>query len=288
MKHILQKGSTQLVVNSLGAELCSLVINGTEKVWNADPTWWPRHSPVLFPTVGKSKNGQIHVDGQVYPMGQHGFARDVEFEFKKEKSSDTVLHFSLYDSGETLQQFPFPFELHLIYTLLKTGVHLRYEVFNPGNRPLPFALGAHPAFLLPATGFEGLFMDFMDEEIFERHLLDDGLFNGKTLAMGRGTRLPIKKEDFDLDAIVFKSIHSRKIALKAPDYQLEMQFGGFEDLGIWTKKGCREFLCLEPWYGYADSVNGETDVTKRAGIHQLEAGKSFEAFWQVNFELPSS
>ncbi len=272
-----------MLVNSLGAELCSLVIDGKECLWSADPKWWPRHSPVLFPTIGKSKNDQIQVDGQVYPMSQHGFARDLEFELKAEKSSETVLHFSLYDSGETLQRFPFPFELHLVYTLLKNGVHVRYEVFNPGNRPLPFALGAHPAFLLPASGFEGVYMDFMEEEHFERHLLDGGLFNGQTLSMGKGTRLPLTREHFDLDAIVLKNIPSRKIELKGPGLHLEMQFGGFQDLGIWTKKGCEEFLCLEPWYGYADSLKGETELFKRDGIHLLEAGKSFEAFWQVSF-----
>jgi galactose mutarotase-like enzyme len=283
LKHILQKGSTRLEVNSLGAELCSFSMDGKEQLWTADPAWWPRHSPVLFPAVGKSKNGQIYVDGQVYPMGQHGFARDLEFEFRKELSSDSLLHFSLYDSGETLQQFPFPFELHLIYTLLKTGVHVRYEVFNPGNRPLPFALGAHPGFLLPETGFEDLVMEFQEEEVFERHLLEDGLFTGLTQSMGTGTRLPLTGKDFDLDAIVFKNIHSRKLTLKGPACHLEMQFGGFEDLGIWTKKGCTEFLCLEPWYGYADSVYGDIQFMKRDGIHLLEAGNSFEAFWQVTW-----
>ncbi|MHB1278715.1 MAG: aldose 1-epimerase family protein [Bacteroidia bacterium] len=283
MKHRLQKGNSQMLVDSLGAELCSLVIEGKERLWSADAKWWPRHSPVLFPTIGRNKNDHIQVDGQVYPMTQHGFARDLEFELKPEKSSETVLHFSLYDSGETLQRFPFPFELHLVYTLLKNGVHVRYEVFNPGNRPLPFALGAHPAFFLPVTGFEGVYMDFMEEEHFERHLLNEGLFTGQTLSMGKGTRLPITQTDFDLDAIVFKNIPSRKIELIGPGLHLEMQFGGFQDLGIWTKKGCEEFLCLESWYGYADSVNGEEELIKRDGIHLLEAGKSFEAFWQVSF-----
>lgn len=272
-----------MLVDSLGAELCSLVTGGKERLWSADPVWWPRHSPVLFPTIGRSKNDQILVDGQVYTMTQHGFARDLEFELRTEKSSETILHYSLYDSGETLQRFPFPFELHLIYTLLKKGVHVRYEVFNPGNRALPFALGAHPAFHLPTRGFDGLYMDFQEAESFKRQLLEEGLFNGQTLSMGNGTLLSLAEADFDLDAIVFKNIPSRKIELKAPDFHLEMQFGGFQDLGIWTKKGCQEFLCLEPWYGFADSVKGETDIMKREGIHLLEAGKSFEAFWQVIF-----
>lgn len=281
MKHALQKGNTQLLVDSLGAELASLQVNGKEILWTADAAWWPRHSPVLFPFVGKSKDNQFFLDGQSYPMGQHGFARDQEFRFIAEKSSETSLYFSLYDSGESLQYYPFPFELNMEYTVLKNGVHLRYEVFNPGNRPLPFALGAHPGFLLPSCGFDQLKLEFQEEEIFERHLLEDGLFNGKTQKLGSGHLLELNQAQFDLDALVFKQIRSRRINLTAPNFQLEMQFGGFTDLGIWTKKGCSEFLCLEPWYGYADATDSSGDLLQRKGIHLLEAGQTFEAFWQV-------
>lgn len=270
------------LLNPLGAELQSLIIDGKERMWTADPAWWGRHSPVLFPVVGKSKNDKISVDGQTFAMGQHGFARDRAFEVlagAEEKSVSYVL----YDSGETLSRFPFPFELKLTYTLLKNGIHLRYEVFNPGNRPLPFALGAHPGFLIPEGKMDEMMIHFSEEENFDRHLLEAGLFDGKTLSMGNGKTLSLKQSDFDLDAIVFKNIQSRSIRLTGPETNIEMQFGGFEDLGIWTKQGCSKFLCLEPWHGYADSTNGPDELEKRQGIHLLEAGKTFEAFWQVNF-----
>ena len=39
-------------VSPHGAELCNIVCNGKEYLWQADPSFWKRHSPVLFPIVG--------------------------------------------------------------------------------------------------------------------------------------------------------------------------------------------------------------------------------------------
>ena len=41
-------------VSPHGAELCNIVCNGKEYLWQADPSFWKRHSPVLFPIVGVS------------------------------------------------------------------------------------------------------------------------------------------------------------------------------------------------------------------------------------------
>ena len=48
-------------IDSMGAELKSLkrVDTGTEYMWEGDPAYWKRTSPVLFPLVGGLKNGEI-------------------------------------------------------------------------------------------------------------------------------------------------------------------------------------------------------------------------------------
>ncbi len=51
----------------------------TEYLWNADAKFWKRSAPVLFPFVGSLKNKEYHYEGKTYSMGQHGFARDMEF-----------------------------------------------------------------------------------------------------------------------------------------------------------------------------------------------------------------
>ena len=62
-----------------GAELVSIKFNGFEKMYDRQD-FWNRHSSVLFPIVGKLKNEKTIINGQTYEIGQHGFAKDMEFE----------------------------------------------------------------------------------------------------------------------------------------------------------------------------------------------------------------
>lgn len=252
-------------------------------MWSGDPAWWGRVSPVLFPTVGRSQHDRMWIHGKPYAMPQHGFARDKDFQLDPGRCSDNRLSYVLYDDGETLQQYPFPFELRIEYTLLKNGVHVRYEVFNPGNTDLPFALGAHPAFAIDLEHFDSLWVQFDREQGMKRHLLENGLFTGEEQAMewtAEGA-LPIHTSTFLSDAVVFKNINSKSLKLYHPGYKLEMQFGGFNDFGIWSKPNCKEFICLEPWYGHAAGHNDTEDVFSRQGLHLLKPNECFEAFWQA-------
>ena len=70
-----------LTVISAGAEMKSLKDNKTEQeyLWQADPKFWGRTSPVLFPIVGNYAQKQSVYEGKTYTLSQHGFARDMEF-----------------------------------------------------------------------------------------------------------------------------------------------------------------------------------------------------------------
>ena len=61
-------------VSPYGAELCSILANGKEYLWQADPAFWKRHSPVLFPIVGSVWENQYRNEGIAYTLSQHGFA----------------------------------------------------------------------------------------------------------------------------------------------------------------------------------------------------------------------
>mgnify|MGYP003416218223 FL=1 len=69
-------------MDSHGAELKSLkkLDTGKEYMWCGDAKYWGRTSPVLFPFVGGLKDKEYRTKGKAYPMNQHGFARDMEFE----------------------------------------------------------------------------------------------------------------------------------------------------------------------------------------------------------------
>ena len=102
-------------VSPYGAELCSILANGKEYLWQADPAFWKRHSPVLFPIVGSVWENQYRNEGIAYTLSQHGFARDMEFTLVSEK--DDEVRYRLVSNEETLQKYPFPFCLEIGYRI---------------------------------------------------------------------------------------------------------------------------------------------------------------------------
>ena len=60
----------------LGAEMQSLVTSDGENwLWNGDAAFWTGRAPVLFPMVGRAPDDHVQIEGQRYPMSQHGCAR---------------------------------------------------------------------------------------------------------------------------------------------------------------------------------------------------------------------
>jgi galactose mutarotase-like enzyme len=105
-------------IQHLGAELISLKSSqGKEYIWEGNPEFWGKHSPVLFPIVGTLKNNTFHHNEKNYHLSRHGFAREMEFQLID--STENSATFSIQSSEETLKVYPFEFELHLIYTLEK-------------------------------------------------------------------------------------------------------------------------------------------------------------------------
>ena len=52
------KGNVTAQISSMGAELTSFVVDDREYLWQADPTFWGKHAPVLFPIVGSIRGGE--------------------------------------------------------------------------------------------------------------------------------------------------------------------------------------------------------------------------------------
>lgn len=275
-------------VNKHGAELASVMQlnNHFEFIWNANPTVWNRHAPVLFPIVGKLKNNKISINGNLYEMTQHGFARDSNFELinKTEKS----LTFLLKSNLETLEKYPFEFHFYIIYSFTEISNQLKitYKIKNNSTVEMPFSIGAHPGFRLPIPDLNQYEINFNSLNNLERHLLEDGLFNDKTenIKLENHT-LKLNTALFDKDAIVLKNCTTKKIALKHhfSNYEVSCEFNDFNDLGIWAKKGNQEFICLEPWLGYSDNIESDYEIADKKGIIILPVNETFEASYFLNF-----
>lgn len=282
----LENDYLKVSLNAKGAELQGLYSKETEieYLWNADPKYWAKHSPVLFPIVGSLKDDHFKYKGKSYELPRHGFARDHVFNIEKTSSAEAI--FTLTQSDETLKVYPFHFELKLIYKLIDRKLNLTYEVINTGNETLLFSIGAHPAFAVPNTpntNYEDYYLAFNTDEKLTYWKLEDGLVANETGTIELdGHKLNLKHELFYNDALVFKTMQSSCISLlnNKNDYGLHFHFEDFPFFGIWAAKDA-PFICLEPWCGVADGVNHDHQLQRKEGITSLAPGKNWERFWEV-------
>jgi galactose mutarotase-like enzyme len=282
MTYKIQHSHYEAAFKLKGAELCSFkdTQNDIEYIWQYEgKPFWQRHAPVLFPIVGKLKDDEYLFEGKTYKMTQHGLVRDMEWEFVAQ-TQDSI-HFKVCSNEATLKQYPFHFELHAFYQLSENQLISKYKIINTGDSLMYFSFGLHPAFhcpILPTDDLNEYHILFEKQEYARRELLEKSLYNGEhKLVMNMNQKLFMADFTFADDAIVFKSLNSRKIRLETPEnaHFVEISFPEFHQLGIWKEVGA-PFLCLEPWCGYADSVAGNLDFTHKEGILTLEAGKEWE------------
>ena len=272
-------------INPYGAELKSLINkeNNTEYIWQADPTYWNRSAPVLFPIVGEVKNNTIIVGGEQYALNRHGFARDSMFTVAKQ-TEDSVT-FTLESTAETKKIFPFEFRFSVQYTLEGKKIHVYFITENIGADTMFFSVGAHPAFNLPTSNITDYYIEFEKPETLSRYLLADNLFSGETeVVLKNSNRMELQTLLFDKDAIVFKNMQSGWMALKSKsgDYSVKMDLEGFPYFGIWTKPNCEQFICLEPWCGLADSSNFNGEFKDKEGVISLASGEVFERVFTID------
>jgi galactose mutarotase-like enzyme len=271
----------QLAVKRSGAEMVSLKGKKTDKeyLWQANPDFWPRRAPILFPIVGKLNENKYKLDGQEYVLPQHGFARNLMFE--RESESKNQVSYILKSHPETLKNFPFQFDLSVTYTLKGKAVEVKYEVTNKGKDKMVFTIGAHPGFNVPAKPdeqFEDYYLEFEKEENAERHLLEDGLFTGNTAPLlNNSKKIPLNHDLFIKDAIVLENLNSKWVQLKSSksDYALKLDFSGFPYLGIWSPSNEAPFVCIEPWMGLADTKGFEGSFNEKTGVISLGAGATY-------------
>lgn len=284
MRHQLTSGRLTATVDSKGAELCSLKDDQEiEYLWQADPSVWPRHAPVLFPIVGKLKNNTYTYGGKRYEMAQHGFARDMEF--KLVDAGDAACVFELRSTPETLNSYPFEFILTIGYKLEGNRLSCSYAVNNPSQAPLLFSIGAHPGFNCRFGDSE---MPGSDQLLFERDVflqttLSDGLRSGKSNLHLKDQKLGLSAQLFANDALVFEDAQINRIKLQAAGKGscITMDCTGWPYFGIWNKKGNNTFVCLEPWQGVADEINTGGSLEKKQGIVRLAPNDRFDCSFSI-------
>lgn len=289
MDYSIENESLIVKIKSKGAELFSIFNKQTqlEYMWGADPKFWGKSSPVLFPTVGALKDNNYIYKGKTYSLPRHGFAREEEFKIAHQQKDS--ISFSLTSNSASKEKFPFDFELIITYTLSKNTLQTFYEVKNKGSEEMYFSLGAHPAFKVPLTDrlkYKDYYIQFDQNETIGRWpITKDGLINTPpSPLLNNSKRIDLTHELFDADALVFKQLKSEVVSLKSDKDQhgLTFSFPDFPFLGIWAAPGA-DFVCIEPWCGIADSVNHNQEFTTKEGIEKLNAHENWKRTWSAGF-----
>lgn len=285
---ILSNETLRVEVSAHGAELQSIRKGDVEYLWQGDSRYWGRRSPVLFPIVGSVWEARYRVDGTEYQLGQHGFARDMDFALVS--ASDTEVRYRLESSEETLAKYPYPFVLEIAYRLHGASIDVIWEVKNPSDKDMYFQIGAHPAFFYPDYDPEksgrGFFTFDRTEGIECIRIKEKGCVDAVTkwpLEMPEGV-LKLEKDTFDaIDTIMVQDSQLKRVNMFKEDGTawLSLSFDA-PVVGIWSPPGkVAPFICIEPWYGRCDRVGYEGEYKDKDWMNCLAPGEGFKSVYTI-------
>jgi galactose mutarotase-like enzyme len=269
-----------------GAELRSLFSQkyACELLWQGAKDIWARHAPILFPIVGKLKEGYYLLNDKKYHLSQHGFARDHRFELLTQ--TENHVGWGLKANEATLAIYPFLFELHIAYTLIHNEIKIEYTVFNHGREPMPYGIGAHPGFNVPFfenEKIEDYFLHFESETLSQTSLSNGLRKKEKTSLYLPNKRLLLSSTLFNSDALVFEASQIHQVSLASSHHNLSITVKSIDwpYYGIWSKKGDLKFVCLEPWQSITDSEHADSDLFRKEGMRVLAPGASEKMAYSI-------
>ena len=290
MRTEIRSSELTVQIDSHGAELKSVVRNGKEYMWQADPAYWNRTSPVLFPFVGAVSGGKYRWKGQEYPMGQHGFARDCEFELVE--SSENKAVFRLDSSEETLAKYPFAFSLEIAYTAEGSSLTVEWRTINKAPETLWYAIGAHPAFNVPVAAdgtLSGVLLGLggKEEKVLTVRDFADPLAapTTHTLQTDACGFFALDGHTFDGGALIFENDQLQQVSLADKEGSRFVTVDFTSPLvGVWSPVGKNApFVCIEPWYGRADMTGFAGELNEREFEQSLEPGGESTVSYRMTF-----
>jgi len=272
----------EIEINSRGAEQESLSAFGQEYIRSRDD-FWNRKAPILFPIVGKLRDLKTYIDGNLYSMGQHGFARDKEFILSKE--TENSLEFMLKWDEESLKIYPYRFILYVKYTIEDHKVLVDIRIENDDDKEIYFNIGGHPGFKLPMEEnlkFEDYQIEFEQTESFDAPTVSsNGTLNFDNIVEYRDLKvINLNYKYFEIDAIVAPHLKSRYVTLTHDGKGIKFDFYGFNTLAIWTRPNA-PFVCLEPWLGYADRHDSDYNYLHKDDIVKLDKEEKYTVGYSI-------
>lgn len=307
MKITLTNGKYEAVIDTHGAELNAFrdVKTGTKYIFEGPEEVWKFHAPVLFPHVGRIKDGFMTYAGKEYNLVNNGMSRDLEHTLISQ--TETSATFELKESAETASKFPWKFSLKTFYELKDNGITFTTTVTNTDDTTMTFSLGSHSAFCCPRnTDPEGTTNSDYQYEFEVKEPLTTVLLNDAAqLAVDEDGTAPVTKAYGEKEAGIipinasgfgnghfFTKFSSKWVGLrnKKDNSLLKVNCNGYPYLMVWQGGKGEEgvsgngFNCIEPWYGTADAENSDHAWENKAALISLEPGKSFTADQSITIE----
>ena len=275
-------------IQDKGAELWSVMDHdGTEYLWQGDKKYWGRRAPNLFPYIARMTKGQYTLQGKMYHMDIHGFAKDMIFE--AEQISDSHIVFSITHTEETYAQYPFQFCFSIIYKLVGSKLSVTYYVRNDDEKTMYFGIGGHPGFNVPferGASFEDYYLEFDSVRDAKRvGFSEDCFVTGKLtdFPLEDGVRLPLSHDMFDDDAIVLTDMATSVILKsKKSNKGVRVTYPNMTYLGFWHKpKVEAPYICIEPWSSLPSRKDVIEDLETQPSLVALKAKCEYENMFTI-------
>ncbi|RDY26118.1 aldose 1-epimerase family protein [Romboutsia weinsteinii] len=283
--HILQNEHLIIESKNSGAELTRIFCKKQNKeiLWSGDSKYWGRQSPILFPIVGKLKDNTTIIEDCTYTMGQHGFARDLDFELIQVDNNS--VSYRLVSSETTHSLYPYDFELLIKYTLIDSEVRIDWNVVNKDSKEMYFSIGAHPAFNID-NSLSDYYLEFKSRDNISQITLN-GPYSDKDFVLEKLNTLLLNPDLFANDALIYTNIDEITIKNNKDESFVNVNFTDFPLVGIWTpyykdSNSTAPFLCIEPWYGLADSVDSDGQYKNKKYINTLDPSECFSVSYSIS------
>lgn len=283
MLHVIENEQVRVAVSETGAEPYSIIVDGAERLWCADPAVWGKHAPLLFPLIGRMRDGYYELDGQQIPAQKHGFCRERHFDVVVEEPQRLV--FRTEDDEGTRTGYPFAFQLEVEYALDGTTLTKTHRVTNRGAAQMPFELGGHEAYALLDDGWK---LQFDGIESIPAYAMDAS--GALDLPMWDlplpGGVLRQTPEQLDIDTFVMQEVPSGSVTLhQGENAQVTVELGDFSYLGVWTMAGVDKvrYLCVEPWSALPDGHFMSRELSQKPGVRLVEPKETVTLSYRMNF-----
>lgn len=278
----IQDAKASASIDSLGAQLISYQdAEGQEYIWQRDPKYWANCSPILFPAVGRVRNGKTLINGTWYEMPLHGFVKTTEFELISQTPTQVVL--SMSDSETTRKMYPFAFCLEVSYSLADGVLTMECKVKNTDSRELPFFIGTHPGFVCPLKDgekFEDYVLEFEKTETCGYRAFDGANnqfdMTGYKPFPGDGIQIPLTYDLLMNDAIWFDKPVSRAVSIKNPSTGkgVSVAYPDYDTVAFWTAAEKQApYICVEPWNGSAACSDEDNEFIHKNHLQTLQPGE---------------